>query len=212
MLIAVLSPKVDYAQLITITAVGKSVTGKKLEQKQSQVQNLTLIDNLAHREVDTISGKELNLALPLDNLTVTSSFGERFHPIYHREKLHAGVDLKAFYEPVYAFAGGVVTQAGYDTKSGNYITILHGTSGTLSSVYAHLSYLQVKAGDKIPSGYIIGISGNTGSSTAPHLHFALKVRSRPIDPVPVLKSLVHLLEVTGQGDDTEKGAENVKGK
>ena len=105
--------------------------------------------------------------------------------------MHAGIDLRANYEAVFAFAEGIITKAGYDAYSGNFITILHSYGKEkLTSVYAHLSSLNVKVGDVVQAGQIIGISGNTGYSTAPHLHFALKLDSKVLDPLPVLTYLL----------------------
>ena len=129
--------------------------------------------------------------MPLFNLTVTSLFGQRYHPILYYNKLHVGIDLRANYEAVFAFAKGIVTRAGYDTYSGNFITISHNYGKEkLTSIYAHLSYRNVKIGDVVQAGQIIGITGNTGYSTAPHLHFALKLDDKALNPLPVLKYLL----------------------
>jgi murein DD-endopeptidase MepM/ murein hydrolase activator NlpD len=210
MLIAVLCANVNYAQVTTITALGRARTSTKASQQPRLAQNISSI-NRSIQEADATENKT-DLALPLNLLTITSYFGKRFHPIYHKEQMHAGIDLKAVFEPVYAFAEGKVTEAGYDSRSGNYITLLHGSNGTLSSIYAHLSCLLVSVGDRVLAGNIIGISGNTGSSTAPHLHFALKVDNRFVDPVPVMKVLIDLLRTADQCDNTENSTKNIKGK
>jgi murein DD-endopeptidase MepM/ murein hydrolase activator NlpD len=189
--IILLFTNVDYAQLITINAFGKTINKSKSPQKDKVVVQPKVIDTINNNKMGMSNeDREYEFALPLGFLTVTSAFGQRFHPIYHCEKLHAGIDLRASYEVVYAFASGVVSQATYNRKSGNYITILHGAKGSLSSIYAHLNYLNVKVGEIVKAGQIIGISGSTGASTAPHLHFALKVDNTPIDPFPVLKLII----------------------
>lgn len=190
--IIVLSANVNYAQVITINAFGKTV--KRAKSLRDEALNvLPGIDSTTSERVEVKKNeREPDLVLPLSFLTVTSTFGKRVHPIYHYKKQHAGIDLRASYEVVYAFAGGIVNQAAYNSKSGNYITILHGTSKRLTSTYAHLSYINVKPGDTVEAGQIIGISGNTGLSTSPHLHFSLKVDNIPIDPFPVLRFLVQL--------------------
>jgi murein DD-endopeptidase MepM/ murein hydrolase activator NlpD len=209
-LIPVLCANVNYAQVTTITALGRTATSTQTRQQPEFFQKIPLPDSLIQET--NVSKNKTDLALPLNFLTITSSFGKRFHPIYLKEQMHAGVDLKAVFEPVYAFAEGKVSQAGYDSRSGNYITLLHGSNGTLSSIYAHLSCLLVSVGDRVLAGNIIGISGNTGSSTAPHLHFALKVDNRYVDPVPVMKVLIDLLRTADQCDNTENGTKNIKGK
>lgn len=189
--IFILFANVEYAQLITITTLGKTVKRTEFSPKSSFIDLVPVVEVTASKMVER-EKRDPDVALPLDLLSVTSAFGKRFHPIYHFEKLHSGVDLKASYKAVYAFASGIVSQAAYDAKSGNYITILHGRNGRLLSMYAHLSYLTVLPGDKVQAGQLIGISGGTGSSTAPHLHFALKVDNRPLDPLPMLKYLVQI--------------------
>jgi len=186
---------VNYAQLITINAFGKYIT-------KGKEPNTSTIKPVQSRAVDSVVSGKLNFqnvasttradfSLPLSYLTVTSLFGQRYHPILHYNKLHAGIDLRANYEAVFAFAEGIVTKAGYDAYSGNYITILHGCGKEkLTSVYAHLSSLNVMVGDVVQAGQIIGISGNTGYSTAPHLHFGLKLDNKVLDPLPVLKYLL----------------------
>lgn len=186
---------VDYAQLITINAFGKYVTtGKVSNASTLKLEQLGEVDSLVSSKLKSRnldSTIRADFSLPLSYITVTSLFGPRYHPILHYNKLHAGIDLRANYEAVFAFAKGIITKAGYDTYSGKFITILHGCGKEkLTSVYAHLSALNVKAGDVVQAGQIIGISGNTGCSTAPHLHFALKLDNKVLDPLPVLKYLL----------------------
>jgi murein DD-endopeptidase MepM/ murein hydrolase activator NlpD len=188
---------VDYAQLITINTFGKYVTKGKgsdsstVKPVQSQAQAFDSPVSCELKSPNIINITRADYSLPLSYLTVTSLFGQRYHPILRYNKLHAGIDLRANYEAVFAFAEGIVTKAGYDAYSGNFITILHGCgSEKLTSVYAHLSSLNVKVGDVVQAGQIIGINGNTGYSTAPHLHFALKLDNQVLDPLPVLKYLL----------------------
>src|SRR4051794_30738063 len=168
---------------------GKEPNASTIKPVQSQASDSVVSSKLKSQNV--VSTTRADFSLPLSYLTVTSLFGQRYHPILHYNKLHAGIDLRANYEAVFAFAEGIVTRAGYDAYSGNFITILHGCgSEKLTSVYAHLSSLNVKVGDVVQVGQIIGISGNTGYSTAPHLHFALKLDNKVLDPLPVLKYLL----------------------
>lgn len=192
---------VDYAQLTTINASGKYVTrGKRndifaIKSVKSSVTD-SVVSNALNGQ-DKVSNTRVEFSLPLSCITVTSLFGQRYHPILHYNKLHAGIDLRANDEPVFAFAEGIVTEAGYDAYSGNFITILHSCGKEkLTSVYAHLSSLNVKVGDIVQGGQIIGISGNTGYSTAPHLHFALKLNNKVLDPLPVLEYLLQQFNVS----------------
>ncbi|MFT4094197.1 MAG: M23 family metallopeptidase [Niabella sp.] len=81
------------------------------------------------------------------------------------------MDLKAYYEPVYAVADAVVKFAGWGNAEGYYIILNHGNAET---VYCHLSRLNVTAGEIVNGGQVIGITGNTGRSTGPHLHWGVR--------------------------------------
>ena len=137
---------VDYAQLITINAFGKYITkGNESNASTVKLVQSRAVDSTVSGELKSpniIGATRADFSLPLSYLTVTSLFGQRYHPILHYNKLHAGIDLRANYEAVFAFAEGVVTKAEYDAYSGNFITILHGCGKEkLTSVYAHLSSL-----------------------------------------------------------------------
>jgi murein DD-endopeptidase MepM/ murein hydrolase activator NlpD len=106
---------------------------------------------------------------PLKKIHITSSAGWRQHPVNGQFMLHNGIDLRAYYETVYAVMDGVVEGMGYDTVSGNWIRLRHPNG--MQSSYAHLSEIKVRKGQQVRSGDSIGLSGNTGRSTGPHLHF-----------------------------------------
>lgn len=114
---------------------------------------------------------------PLREPVLVNFYGWR-----HR-RMHEGVDLRAFTgTPVYAAAGGEVIYAGRSLRSyGKMVTVRH--PGGWNTVYAHLSKMSVKVGDVIHQGDVIAISGNTGRSRGPHLHFELRKGSDPVDPV-----------------------------
>lgn len=119
------------------------------------------------------------------NGRVSSTFGARQHPIYNDERFHNGVDI-AVPEgtPVRPFKPGVVAFSGERGGYGNLIEVDHG-DGT-STRYGHLSQISVAAGDAVDRNTLLGQSGNTGTSTGPHLHFELRRSGRPIDPLAVL--------------------------
>ncbi|HPS70425.1 MAG TPA: M23 family metallopeptidase [Candidatus Cryosericum sp.] len=126
------------------------------------------------------------LAPPLlGKLVVTSPFGLRQHPVIGQELEHHGVDLEAAAgTPVMAAARGVVVWRGNKLGYGNCIVIRHGTH--LSSIYGHLTHIGVRTGQLIGAGEVIGLSGSTGFSTGPHLHFEVRRDGIPIDPLPLL--------------------------
>lgn len=131
------------------------------------------------------------IVMPLkSNLYITSGYGSRIHPIFGSLKMHNGIDLKADHEDVYAVLDGLVTESGWDTKGGgNYIKIKH--YDRFETAYLHLSQMYYKVGEKVRAGFIIGKSGNTGNSTGPHLHFAVKEYGRNINPANFLNDLIN---------------------
>ena len=129
------------------------------------------------------------IVMPLkSNLYITSGYGSRIHPIFGSLKMHNGIDLKANYEDVHAVLDGIITEAGWDSKGGgNFIKIKH--FNRFETSYLHLSEIYYKVGEKVRAGFIIGKSGNTGNSTGPHLHFAVKEFGQSINPYHFLNDL-----------------------
>jgi murein DD-endopeptidase MepM/ murein hydrolase activator NlpD len=137
-----------------------------------------------------VSLKRAILASPLKfTPRVTSSFNyRRMHPILGRERAHLATDYGApAGSPVVAIANGTVTFAGWNDSYGNLVRIKH--AGGLSTGYAHLSRIApgVRAGSLIQQGELIGLVGQTGLATGPHLHFEMAQNGSPINPVPALK-------------------------
>lgn len=125
--------------------------------------------------IQPISNQEL--------IRLASGFGWRIHPIYKVKKLHTGIDFSApIGTPVYATADGVVKHvkvkfSGY----GKFIEIDHGFG--FRTRYAHLHDFNVKEGQKVKRGELIAYVGNTGMSTAPHLHYEVLKNGKKIDPI-----------------------------
>ncbi len=129
---------------------------------------------------------------------ITSEYGYRIHPITGEEKLHAGIDLVGeHHTEILAVADGIVTYAGIQNGYGNCIEIKHSINGeTIYSFYAHLSEIDVKVGEKVEAGDIIGLEGgakeddNPGNSTGHHLHFEIRTDTgsgHSIDPRKYIK-------------------------
>jgi murein DD-endopeptidase MepM/ murein hydrolase activator NlpD len=116
------------------------------------------------------------------NGRVTSPFGNRYHPILKTWKLHTGIDIGASSgTPVKAANSGIVISAGWMGSYGYTVIIDHG--GGISTLYAHHSSLLVKSGDSVLRGDVIARVGSTGLSTGPHLHFEVRVKGVPNDPM-----------------------------
>lgn len=116
---------------------------------------------------------------------VVSSFGMRFHPLLHRARLHAGIDLAgATGTPIRAAAGGVVVFSGALRGYGNVVVVDHG--GGVSTLYAHCSARLVADGQTIARGQAIARVGATGLATGPHLHFEVRKNGAPVNPLGAL--------------------------
>lgn len=117
--------------------------------------------------------------------TISSTFGPRIHPIYGVPSFHTGIDI-AVPEgtPVRAAAQGTVTFAGWENGFGLLVVIDHGDG--YETYYGHLSKLLTSAGHTVYAGETIALSGNTGLSTGPHLHFEVRYCGSPVDPWPLL--------------------------
>lgn len=120
--------------------------------------------------------------LPLKHISLTSGYGCRLHPVTGKYAFHAGVDLRAHADTVYAIASGLV-EAGYQPLLGNYIRI---RSGCLETVYGHLSQIFFLTGDSVSACEPLALSGATGRVTGEHLHFAVAISGRYINPLPFL--------------------------
>jgi murein DD-endopeptidase MepM/ murein hydrolase activator NlpD len=118
------------------------------------------------------------------NGNITSGFGMRMHPIRKLKKLHKGVDFRApMGTPVMATANGIITEVRDSVQNkgyGNYIMIDHG--GGIKTRYAQLSEMMVTIGQKVEKSDIIAKTGNSGMSTAPHLHYEIMVDGKAVDP------------------------------
>ena len=127
------------------------------------------------------------LSSPLEFSRVTSGFAMRVHPIFNTWKQHNGVDYAApSGTPVRAIGDGVVEFAGWQNGYGNVVHIKH--NGDLTTVYAHLSRVDIVKGAKVAQGDTIGAVGQTGWATGPHLHFEVKVDGVQQDPLLVAQS------------------------
>lgn len=116
------------------------------------------------------------------NGPITSRFGYRFHPVLRYRRLHTGVDIGAGYgSPVYAAESGEVFHASWRGGYGKCIILLHG--GEMSTLYGHLSQINVRPGQFVRRGQRIGAVGSTGMSTGPHLHFEVRRNGRPVNPL-----------------------------
>lgn len=170
----------DNANLVINTAEKLDVIMKQLyvqSKSFDEIVDLTLRKEEMLRctpAIQPISNKDLR--------RTASGFGWRIDPIYKVKRFHEGMDFSApTGTEIYATGDGVVkrvikSHGGY----GYHLEIDHGFG--YSTVYAHMDSFNVKRGQKVKRGDVIGEVGNTGKSTAPHLHYEVRVKGRPVNP------------------------------
>ncbi len=121
---------------------------------------------------------------PVRGAHITSGFGWRIHPIFHKRKFHHGLDFAGKIGlPIRAPADGIVTSAGFNRGGYGYVIKIAHNYG-FETIYAHLTKnLKVKVGDFVKKGDIIGYLGNSGRSTGPHLHYEVRFLGRILNPI-----------------------------
>lgn len=163
-------------------------TTKKLDMIASQLyvqsKSYDEVFNLAKRKDEMLAS--IPAIQPVSNMDlrrIGSYYGYRTDPFYKVTKFHEGIDFTASVgTEIYSTGDGTVskierTRGGY----GNCIIINHGFG--YQTLYAHLSKIEVKRGDKVKRGQVIGRVGNTGKSTAPHLHYEVHKNNKSVDPI-----------------------------
>jgi murein DD-endopeptidase MepM/ murein hydrolase activator NlpD len=158
--------------------------GSELDSTAQQIQELEHVliktqDQWQH-EVERVG--KLPTALPLNsNFAITSGFGVRADPMTHVPSMHEGIDFVApIGSQVQATAAGKVLRSGRAGAYGEMVEVVH-ADGFVSR-YAHLSRRNVNEGDTIERGQVIGLLGNTGRSTGPHLHYEVAYQGQAMHP------------------------------
>ena len=135
---------------------------------------------------------------PVAGARITSYFGNRYHPILHFTRFHAGVDFGAAWgSPIVAAADGQVVSAGWAGGYGREVKIAHG--GGLLTAYGHMSGIVASSGSFVRAGQLIGYVGSSGLSTGPHLHYEVRRDGVPINPLSVRFASVQVAD-TGVAD------------
>lgn len=112
-----------------------------------------------------------------------SGFGWRLHPILGIYRMHEGQDISGPERtPVAVTASGRVVEEEYSSSYGNYVVVAHG--GGIATLYAHLYAFRCKKGESVRRGQIIGLLGNTGLSSGPHVHYEVHIGGKAVDPLP----------------------------
>lgn len=170
----------DYSDIVVETAARLDKILKKVYVQSKSFDDLIVMS--AEKEemlraipaIQPISNKDLK--------RTASGWGYRIHPIYKIRKFHFGMDFTApTGTEIYSTGDGVVQFVRSSKRGlGNHIIIDHGFGYT--TIYAHMSRFNVKQGQKIKRGDVIGYVGSTGLSTAPHLHYEIKLNGKNVDP------------------------------
>jgi murein DD-endopeptidase MepM/ murein hydrolase activator NlpD len=187
----------DMAQLEAATPrapMGGPFVPVKLSADASAFDRQLYRINIARAQMDRLT-RTLSL-VPyrkpvIGEVEFTSGFGVRSDPFLGRPAMHTGLDFRAQTgDPVRATANGKVISSGWSGGYGRMVEIDHGNG--LSTRYGHLSQIDVKVGDVIKIGQVIGEVGSTGRSTGPHLHYETRIDGEAVDPQKFLRAGVRL--------------------
>lgn len=173
---------IDNAEIIQQTQL-------KLMQlsKQFYIQSKSLdeIAELAKNKSEMLASIPAIIPIQTKDLKkqITSGFGWRIHPIYKTQEFHPGMDFPSNQgTPVYTTGSGKIEYASIDNSGyGLHVIINHGFS--YQTLYAHLSKIVVRQGEKVTRGQLIGYVGSTGLSTAPHLHYEVIKNNEKVNPI-----------------------------
>ena len=163
-------------------------TSKKIDQltKQLYLQSKSfdeVIDLAKNKSNMLASIPAIQPVANKDLKRMASGYGYRIHPIYKTRKMHYGMDFSAKTgTEIYATGDGIVSKIKRSKRGyGNYVKINHGFG--YETLYAHMSKYIVKRGQKVKRGEVIGYVGNSGISTAPHLHYEVRKDNKKINPM-----------------------------
>lgn len=148
----------------------------------SQLQSFDQLQEALGSQQDRLAHIPSVLPINIADYTMSSGYGYRVDPIYGASKFHEGLDFAAAKgTDVFATGNGRVTVSGREAGYGNCIDIDHGYNYVTR--YAHLSEILVKPGEEVKRGQLIGKVGSTGKSTGPHLHYEVRFKDIPQNPV-----------------------------
>ncbi len=153
-------------------------------EKEMYIQSKSyddIVEMAKNQEIRMENIPAIQPVLNKDLTRVASGYGMRIDPVYHVRKFHQGMDFTApTGTEVFATGNAKVKFTGWKQGYGNTIILDHGFG--YETVYAHLYKSLVRKGQKVRRSDIIGLVGNTGKSTGPHLHYEVRLNDRPVDP------------------------------
>lgn len=185
---------IEYVKIVAPEMAGtkKEMQSETLNVEEVNIENVELIEpkadptiNMTQEEKDIYNILKATTILRPLNGEITSPFGDRVDPITNKYSLHTGTDFAAVVgtQVKSAITGTVVEVKKSNVSFGNFVRV---KNADIVTTYAHCSTIKVKEGDKVKQGDIIALSGNTGKSSGPHLHFEVTKDGRYIDPEKVI--------------------------
>ncbi len=173
----------------------EGMIGLKMSGNANIMQRINLVNMAAMQRRMMLNS--IPSGSPFYFTEITSKYGVRIHPILKEREFHKGVDIRArMNTPVRALADGVVSFAGFHKKKGGFgklLVIRHNFA--FSTSYGHLNKLHVKTGEFIKKGQIVALTGNSGVSNGPHLHFEIRYIGNSLDPAPFMEWEMNNFEV-----------------
>ena len=170
---------------------GETLKALDREEEKIQARIVALSKKLAEEEARKRGESVSPVALggyiwPVGSRRITSPYGERPRPGGIGSRYHKGVDIGGvgYTTPIKAAKAGTVIVSQLSNSYGHYVVVSHGSGNT--TLYAHMSSRKVKVGDKVKQGDVLGITGSTGHSTGPHLHFEITENGKRLDPLKYL--------------------------
>ena len=210
-----------YADLLNFRQSGKMMS--QLRQKADKLKRQMVVQSESLDNIEKMAAdKEKMLAsipsikpIRSDKLNrkvqLLSGFGYRIHPIYKIRKMHAGIDFSAKTgTPIQATGDGKVVTVQNSGRRGYGIHVIVDHGYGYQTLYGHMSKADVKRGDVIKKGQVIGKVGSTGTSTAPHCHYEVRYRGKAVNPIDYVldglspkeyQELVRLAELDNQSFD-----------
>lgn len=160
-------------------------------KKIDEIANTLIVQAKSYEELTELSKSKLEMMASIPAISPINSknlhqgisgFGSRLHPVYKIKKKHLGIDFASpVGTPIYATGNGKVSESGSDRGYGKMVKIDHGYG--YETLYGHMSQIKVKKGQTVKRGEVIGLVGNSGISTGPHLHYEVIKENRPVNPI-----------------------------
>ncbi len=204
---AMLAEEANKIEKITnrLKGIQSEISKQKSAQKQvlNKLRNERIVYEESERQLEResvklvykiteLSGQKLDNPDATGSFTypvkarITSPFGPRRHPIFGVRSMHSGIDLAAPRgTPIKASEGGLVIYSGWYGGYGRVVILDHSKGYT--TLYAHLDRIAVKVGQRIKQGKTVGYEGATGYATGPHLHFEVRSKGKPQNPIYYLQ-------------------------